>query len=89
MNDILEDVKTILDDRAKDYGNYRKMLEKIASRWSITLNTIVTPEQVALCMIDLKLSRLSNNIANRDSLIDVIGYTVLIDQMNVERFNNS
>ncbi|WP_374589938.1 DUF6378 domain-containing protein [Novosphingobium sp.] len=31
----------------------------MAERWSITLGTPMTPSQVALCMIDLKLARLA------------------------------
>jgi hypothetical protein len=39
----------------------------VAARWSITLGQPVTPEQVVLCLIDLKLSRLSHDPQHYDS----------------------
>jgi hypothetical protein len=43
----------------------------IAARWSLTLGRPVTPAQVTLCMIDLKLARLCHDPAYRDGVLDV------------------
>ena len=34
----------------------------------------VTPAQVALCLMDLKMARLAHNPRHLDSLVDVLGY---------------
>jgi hypothetical protein len=36
----------------------------------------VTPAQVCLCLIDLKLARLARDPSHLDSLADVVGYAV-------------
>ena len=41
----------------------------------------VTPAQVALCMIDLKLARLAHDPNYADGPIDVIGYAALIPEI--------
>lgn len=63
--------------RADDYGDATESFRRIASIWSAILNTEVSPEQVAACMIGLKLGRLSNEIKHEDSWVDIIGYAAL------------
>ena len=58
-----------------------RSLGAIAARWSLTLGRPVTPEQVVLCMIDLKLARLAADPLHRDSLVDVIGYAALLPEV--------
>ena len=42
----------------------------------------MTPAQVVLCMIDLKLARLSHDPKHRDSVLDVIGYAALLPEID-------
>ena len=56
-------------------------MRAIAARWSITLGHAVTPAQVVLCMIDLKLTRLAHNPSHTDSVADVIGYAALLPEV--------
>ena len=46
-----------------------------------TLGRTITPAEVVLCMIDLKLTRLAHDPAHRDSLVDVIGYAALLAEV--------
>jgi hypothetical protein len=78
---ILGYTAAVLADRAGAYGSPAASMAAIAARWSITLGRPVTPEQVILCMIDLKLARLAHDPAHRDSLIDVIGYAALLPEV--------
>jgi hypothetical protein len=71
--DFLNKVRATLDEREGDYGNAQEMFDKIAARWSITLGHTITARQVALCMVDLKLSRLSIDLNHDDSMVDVAG----------------
>lgn len=41
----------------------------------------MTPAQVALCMIDLKLTRLTYDPRHADSVVDVIGYAALLREI--------
>jgi hypothetical protein len=41
----------------------------------------VTPAQVVLCMIDLKLARLAHDPKHHDSVLDVLGYTALLPEV--------
>jgi len=77
---ILEEAAHVLEARAETYGPATASLRAIAARWSLTLGMTVSPAQVALCMIDLKLARLAHDPAHRDSLVDVIGYAALMSE---------
>jgi Domain of unknown function (DUF6378) len=77
----LDDAVTVLTQRNAAYGDPAQSLAVIAARWSLTLGRPVTPAQVALCMIDLKLARLGHDPAHHDSAIDVIGYAALLSEV--------
>ena len=49
------------DRRRREYGEPVDLFEHIATRWSLTLGTKVSPAQVVLCLIDLKLARLARD----------------------------
>lgn len=78
---VLQDAQRIVQERQKYYGSPLANFTEIAQRWSLTLKTPVTPAQVALCMIDLKMSRLSHNVTHADSLLDIIGYANCFSQI--------
>ena len=71
----------MLAERSGAYGPPAASMAAIAARWSITLGRPVTPAQVVLCMIDLKLARLAYDPAHRDSAVDVIGYASLLPEV--------
>jgi len=56
-------------------------MEAIAARWSVTLGRPVSPAQVVLCLIDLKLARLAHDPEHEDSRIDVAGYAALLAEV--------
>jgi len=60
-------------DRRKEYGGATESFSRIAALWSVVLDTKVTPQQVVLCMIQLKVARQMNGY-KRDSLVDIAGY---------------
>lgn len=78
---ILGHTAKVLEERRDDYGDPAEQFKAIAERWSITLGTPVTPSQVALCMIDLKLARLVYDPGHVDSMVDVIGYAALLKEV--------
>jgi hypothetical protein len=74
-------LRSILDERQTQYGDTIPMLEAIAARWSLTLKRPITPQQVALCMMDLKLARLNRSPRHLDSLMDVAGYAACLAEL--------
>ena len=78
---ILARAADVLADRSKTYGEPRQNMAAIAARWSVTLGHPVTPAQVVLCMLDLKLARLRRDPGHQDSMVDVIGYAALIPEI--------
>jgi hypothetical protein len=75
---LLEHTIGVIEDRQGQYGDPGPLFEHIARRWSITLDQPVTPSQVALCLIDLKLARLAAKPGHLDSIVDVAGYAALL-----------
>jgi hypothetical protein len=78
---LLDEAEAVLAAREAAYGDPASSFTIIAARWSLTLGRQITPAQVALCMIDLKLARLSHDPTHRDSAIDVIGYAALLPEV--------
>jgi hypothetical protein len=63
--------------RADAYGSASQSLANIAHLWSVVMKRTVTIEQVALCMILLKVAR-ENNKHQDDNLTDICGYTEIL-----------
>ncbi len=78
---MLEHAATIFAERRKTYGNPAAAMEVVARRWSIILGRSVTPAQVVLCMIDLKLARLAHDPTHQDSVVDVAGYAAVLHEV--------
>ena len=81
MTAILEEAVQIIADRRVTYGDPAASMAMVAARWSITLGHPVTPAEVMLCMIDLKLARLAHDPAHPDSIVDIIGYAALLPEV--------
>jgi hypothetical protein len=78
---VLTDAAAIVyGDREKTHGEPGKNLEAIASMWRPIFGTSVTPEQVCLAMIALKVARAINNPAHRDHWLDIVGYVALAER---------
>ena len=79
--DFLSQVAFIVRERGEIYGDPSANLGDTAARWSATLGQKVTPAQVCLCMVDLKLSRLKATPTHIDSLQDIAGYIALLSEI--------
>jgi hypothetical protein len=78
---LLHQAVEIVAQRRQQYGPPAEHFEQVARRWSLTIGTAVKPEQVLLCQLDLKLVRLAHDPGHRDSLVDLIGYSVLLHEL--------
>ena len=71
----------VIAERSAQYGDPSSNMAAIAARWSATLGREITPAQVVLCLIDLKLARLAHDPTHEDSAVDVCGYAALLAEI--------
>ncbi len=71
-------VQAVTGPRQRDYAHPKVNFQRIANLWSIVLDVDITPEQVALCMIQVKIAREMNR-HTRDNVVDLIGYSLTLD----------
>lgn len=79
---VLRQAAATIADRQRTYGDPVDSMDAIAKRWSVTLDRPVTPAEVVLCLIDLKLVRLVHNPRHSDSIVDVAGYAALLGEIS-------
>lgn len=76
-----QEVHEVLNERRKAYGQADESFGRTAVLWSDVLGYTVTPQQVASCMIMLKVARLlaspSDGSHDEDSVLDIKGYATL------------
>lgn len=85
MESILEEAKRIVHgDRGENYGHPFEDFSRTAMIWSAILGIDVEPEQVALCMVGVKISREVNR-PKRDNIVDGAGYFETLDMVKNER----
>jgi hypothetical protein len=75
---LLQHTAGVIEHREQIYGPPAESFEAIAARWSLVLGIEVTPAKVALCLIDLKLARLTRDPSHLDSIVDVAGYAACL-----------
>lgn len=79
---ILQEADDITTNRGPaEHGHPKQQLPLVAALWSAVLGVEVTPEQVAICMVQLKVSRYLVN-PQRDDLVDMCGWTRTIERLS-------
>lgn len=72
-NSILLEAHRVVRQRRDNYGGPQKNFERIAGMWTQILGRFISPTEVGLCMIAVKLARHVHKPA-RDNLVDIAGY---------------
>jgi len=75
--ELLQKTADVVKERGEKYGSMLDNHIRIARLWSVLLDTEVTPEQVALCMIAVKQARLMETPDHDDSWQDILGYALV------------
>ena len=78
---MLKQAAAVVANRRESYGDPVASMTAIAKRCSITLGQTITPAEVALCLIDLKLARLAFDPNHLDSMIDIAGYAAVLREV--------
>lgn len=72
---LREAARIISGDRDVQYGGPEENFERIAKIWGVILSTNITPEDVAMMMVGLKVARYASKSGFQpDTWIDVAGY---------------
>jgi Domain of unknown function (DUF6378) len=71
---LLGHAADLVNRRRREYGGPVDLFERLAVRWSQVLGAKVTPTQVIVCLIDLKVARLTHDPRHLDSITDIAGY---------------
>ena len=78
---LLQHAAGVVEHRETVYGPPEHNFAAVAARWSLVLGIDVSPTQVALCLIDLKLARLTRDPSHLDSIVDVAGYAACLREV--------
>jgi hypothetical protein len=76
--------RLVYGDRGETYGHPLDDFGRTAQMWTALLGAPVTAEQVAMCMVALKLSREMYQ-PKRDNRTDAAGYAECLDRIATER----
>jgi hypothetical protein len=71
---LLDHAVAAVRRRRSTYGQPIDLFEQVAKRWSLVIGVKVTPAQALLCLMDLKLARLTHDPRHLDSITDIAGY---------------
>ena len=76
--DLLKQAESLVNGhREEDYGPANINHQRIADMWSVILNYEISLQDVYLCMIAVKMSRLIHDSEHEDSWVDIAGYAAL------------
>lgn len=75
-------IQALVEERRKQYGDPAQAFDNIVKRWSNVLGIPITPHQAIKCMIELKRARLDYNPNHEDSIHDIQGYELCLEEIN-------
>ena len=79
--ELLSEIGTTLSERSNYYGSARTNHERISELWTAYLGDYISPMQVSMCMLLVKVSRLTESENHEDSIKDLIGYAAIYDTL--------
>lgn len=82
---LLQHAIQALKERRAEYGGSERLFSLIARRWTLVLGYEITPQDVVMCMVEVKMARLTVDPAHFDSIIDVAGYSAVLAELIPER----
>ena len=68
----------VTGDRQESYDHPARNFDRIARLWSVALDKEITAEDVATCMILVKIAR-QLHAPKRDNLVDAVGYLLTLE----------
>jgi len=81
--DYLNEARAVIQDRGMDYGHPTDNMSRTASLWSAYLEMPIRPDQVAMCLVLVKVAR-SMEGNKVDNYIDMCGYAAISGELATE-----
>ena len=81
--DYLNEARAVIQDRGMDYGHPTDNMSRTASLWSAYLEMPIRPDQVAMCLLLVKVAR-SMEGNKVDNYIDMCGYAAISGELATE-----
>lgn len=75
---LTEAFDLVTGDRQKSYDHPARNFDRIARLWSVALDKEISAEDVAVCMVLVKIAR-QVHAPKRDNLVDAIGYLLTLE----------
>ena len=86
--ELLDECAAILSARGSVYGSSRSNHERISELWSAYYGSYISPMQVSLMQLLVKVSRLSETPNHKDSVKDIIGYAAIYSELHDQYEND-
>lgn len=71
---VLDEAAAIIGERGKSYGGVEECFTKISLLFSRTTGRMLSPYDVAMLMVCVKLARMNQSPGKRDNYLDCINY---------------
>ena len=75
---MLIEAASVVQERGVTYGPMKPNMQRTADLWSVILKQKVRPDQVAMCLIAVKMARLVASPMHTDSVVDIAGYAAVL-----------
>ena len=84
-DNILDSAKSVINSRGNEYGPVTQNWERTANILNGILDTKLkhplSPADIGMIMIGVKMARLSNAPEHRDTQVDIAGYAALLSEV--------
>lgn len=80
-DDFLRNAQAVANARDIEYGSPNVSMLRIAKLWSEYLGYSIDPHEVAICMLLVKVSRISESAEHKDSYFDIINYATIAGEL--------
>ena len=80
-DEILRSAEAISKARDIEYGSPNVSMLRISKFWTEYLGYPIDPHEVAICMLLVKVSRISEQAEHKDSYFDIINYATIAGEL--------
>jgi len=73
-SELMTEAAQIFNDRHATYGDMQTVMERVSQIASMISGIHLTPHDIALVLLSVKLARMGSNRANKENYVDGINY---------------
>ena len=87
-DEILRNAAAVATARDIEYGTPNVSMLRLSKLWTEYLGYPIDPHEVAICMLLVKVSRISEQAEHKDSYIDIINYATIAGELATMDWDN-